>query len=71
MPALPKNAKIVLPGGAGLVGQNLVVLLKQQGYTNLVVIDKNQNNSHILQNLHPDVKVIVTDIAKPGAWRLI
>ncbi len=35
-----KNDKIILPGGAGLVGQNLVVQLKKQGYSNLIVIDK-------------------------------
>ncbi|MFZ0911758.1 MAG: hypothetical protein ABSC64_21625 [Candidatus Korobacteraceae bacterium] len=32
-----RNAKIILPGGAGLVGQNLVVQLKERGYLNIVV----------------------------------
>ncbi|HFL6939575.1 TPA: NAD(P)-dependent oxidoreductase, partial [Stenotrophomonas maltophilia] len=31
-----KNDKIVLTGAAGLVGQNLIVEMKQQGYTRLV-----------------------------------
>ena len=35
-----KNQKIILPGGAGLVGQNLVARLKAKGYTDLVVLDK-------------------------------
>ena len=34
-----KNAKIVITGAAGLVGQNLIVELEAQGYTRLVAID--------------------------------
>jgi len=36
--------KIILPGGAGLVGQNLVARLKARGYTQLVVLDKHRAN---------------------------
>ena len=32
-----KDKKIVITGGAGLVGQNLVARLKNQGYKNIVV----------------------------------
>ena len=32
--------KIILPGGAGLVGQNLVARLKEKGYSNIIVLDK-------------------------------
>lgn len=39
-----KNDKIVLTGAAGLVGQNLIVEMKQQGYTRLVAIDKHAHN---------------------------
>ncbi len=63
-----KHAKIVITGAAGLVGQNLIVELKQQGYTQLVAIDKHAHNLDILQGLHPDVRVVKADLAEPGAW---
>lgn len=64
-----KDAKIILPGGAGLVGQNLVVFLKQAGYRNLVVIDKHPYNTKILAQLHPDITVIEADLADEGDWQ--
>lgn len=64
----PRDAKIILVGGAGLVGQNLVVELKAQGYQNLVVIDKHQHNLQVLQSLHPEVEAIHGDLAEPGPW---
>lgn len=63
-----KNDKIVLTGAAGLVGQNLIVELKQQGYTQLVAIDKHAHNLDILRELHPDVRTVLADLAKPGDW---
>lgn len=64
-----KNAKIVLPGGAGLVGQNLVSQLRDRGYRNIVVIDKHQANLDILSSLHPHVTVVCADLAEPGDWQ--
>ncbi|HDS1330080.1 TPA: NAD-dependent epimerase/dehydratase family protein, partial [Stenotrophomonas maltophilia] len=58
-----KNDKIVLTGAAGLVGQNLIVEMKQQGYTRLVAIDKHAHNLEILRSLHPDVETILADLA--------
>ncbi|HEX7815150.1 NAD-dependent epimerase/dehydratase family protein [Dyella sp.] len=66
MPA--KQAKIVLTGAAGLVGQNLVVELKNQGFTQIVAIDKHAYNLGILRELHPDVVTIEADVADRGAW---
>lgn len=63
-----KTDKLVLTGAAGLVGQNLVVELKAQGYTNLVAIDKHAHNLRILRELHPDVATIHADLAEPGDW---
>ena len=63
-----KNTKIVLTGAAGLVGQNLIVELKQQGYTRLVAIDKHAHNLRILSELHPDVPTVLADLAEPGPW---
>ncbi|WP_286019423.1 NAD-dependent epimerase/dehydratase family protein [Candidatus Venteria ishoeyi] len=59
---------MVLTGGAGLVGQNLVVRLKEKGYKNLLVIDKHAHNLAILSTMHPDVSTITADLAEPGTW---
>jgi nucleoside-diphosphate-sugar epimerase len=68
MTKIDKHAKLVLTGAAGLVGQNLVVELKAQGYDNIVAIDKHTYNLEILRRLHPDVAVIEHDLAEDGAW---
>jgi len=61
--------KIILPGGAGLVGQNLVVRLKERGYNNLVVLDKHRANLEVLRQLHPDIVIEYADLAEPGNWQ--
>ncbi|WMJ67736.1 NAD-dependent epimerase/dehydratase family protein [Stenotrophomonas sp. 24(2023)] len=63
-----KHEKIVLTGAAGLVGQNLIVEMKQQGYTHLVAIDKHAHNLQMLRDLHPDVQTVLADLAEPGDW---
>lgn len=62
------DKKIILPGGAGLVGQNLIVCLKRQGYSNLVVLDKHRANLEILRQFHPDIVAEYADLAEPGEW---
>ena len=62
------TAKIILPGGAGLVGQNLIAHLKRQGHTQLVVLDKHQANLAVLRQLHPDVLAEYADLAEAGDW---
>lgn len=64
-----KNGKIILPGGAGLVGQNLVARLKALGYTNLVVLDKHKANLGVLRQTHPDIVAEYADLAEPGDWQ--
>lgn len=61
--------KIVLPGGAGLVGQNLVIRLKAAGYTDLTVIDKHAANVQVLREVHPDITVIEADVSQQGDWQ--
>jgi nucleoside-diphosphate-sugar epimerase len=61
--------KVVLPGGAGLVGQNLVARLRAKGYTDIVVIDKHEANLAILKKTQSDVVAELADVAKPGAWQ--
>jgi nucleoside-diphosphate-sugar epimerase len=63
-----RTDKIILTGAAGLVGQNLIVELKAQGYTHLVAIDKHRHNLAILRRLHPDVEAIEADLAEAGGW---
>lgn len=60
--------RILLPGGAGLVGQNLVARLKARGYANLVVLDKHSANLDILRSVHPNIAAIHADLAEPGDW---
>jgi nucleoside-diphosphate-sugar epimerase len=66
---IKKEHKILLPGGAGLVGQNLVARLKAKGYTNIVVLDKHRANLAVLQQVQPDVTVEYADLAAPGNWQ--
>jgi nucleoside-diphosphate-sugar epimerase len=60
--------KIVVTGAAGLVGQNLTLLLQQAGFTNLVVIDKHAGNLGLLARLSPNVVTVCADLAEPGDW---
>ncbi|MEP6939674.1 MAG: NAD-dependent epimerase/dehydratase family protein [Rudaea sp.] len=66
--ALPRDARIVITGAAGLVGQNLVVELKRRGYARIVAIDKHAYNLGILRDLHPEVEAVCADLAEPGDW---
>jgi len=63
-----KDKRIVLPGGAGLVGQNLVARLKDRGYSNIVVLDKHVANLKVLRQIHPDIMAIECDLSHPGDW---
>lgn len=65
---MEKDKKIVLPGGAGLVGQNLVAFLKEAGYSNIVVIDKHKKNLDILKSLHKDTVAVYGDLSEEGDW---
>ncbi|MCL2830596.1 MAG: NAD-dependent epimerase/dehydratase family protein [Betaproteobacteria bacterium] len=62
------DEKILLPGGAGLVGQNLLLCLRRLGYRNLVVLDKHRENLEILRRVHPGVVAEFADLAEPGDW---
>jgi len=60
--------KIVIPGGAGLVGQNLVARMTERGYTNLVIIDKHRQNLETLKKIQPKIIVELADLSIPGSW---
>ena len=63
-----RNKKILLPGGAGLVGQNLVARLKDKGYRDVVVLDKHRANLVVLQEVQPDIVAEYADLAESGDW---
>lgn len=65
----PDQTKVVLPGGAGLVGQNLVARLLRQGYRHIVVIDKHATNLGILAQVQPSITTVLADCAEPGPWQ--
>ena len=63
--------KIVIIGAAGLVGQNLLIKLKEIDSINtgqLVAVDKHKVNVRYLKELNPDLKVIQEDVTQPGDW---
>lgn len=62
------DTKIILPGGAGLVGQNLVARLKARGYSNITVLDKHRANLDVLRKVQPDITVAYADLAEEGEW---
>jgi nucleoside-diphosphate-sugar epimerase len=63
------NQKIILPGGAGLVGQNLVARLKEKGYKNIVVLDKHKANLTILKKTQPEIITEYADLSETGGWQ--
>jgi len=65
---VPLSDKIILCGGAGLVGQNLLNRLLDAGYTQVVVLDKHHANIEILRKLHPQVRALEVDLADAGPW---
>lgn len=63
------DRKILLLGGAGLVGHNLVARLKDKGYKNIVVLDKHRPNLAVLKLVYPEVLAEFADLAVPGEWQ--
>lgn len=63
------NKKIVLAGGAGLVGQNLAVRLKSAGYTNVVIIDHHPKNLESMASRFPEYRFIRSDLGIEGPWQ--
>ena len=61
--------RIVLPGGAGLVGQNLVARLRAKGYSHIVVLEKHRANLAVLRKLQPEITAEYADVAVPGEWQ--
>ena len=64
-----QTKRIVITGAAGLVGQNLVLQLKQLGFNRIVGIDKHPTNTQTLRDLNTDIEVIEADLAQAGLWQ--
>jgi nucleoside-diphosphate-sugar epimerase len=64
-----KKRRIVLTGGAGLVGQNLAARLKSHGYSNIIVLDKHRANLDVLRQVHPDITSLYADLSIEGDWQ--
>jgi nucleoside-diphosphate-sugar epimerase len=63
-----KSGKIVITGAAGLVGQNLVLVLQEAGRSDLVAIDKQSANLRLLGDLSPSIRLVQADLSQPGEW---
>ena len=63
------SGKLVITGAAGLVGQNLTLLLREQGYENIVCIDKHAENLALLAQLNPGARTVQADLALSGDWQ--
>ena len=63
-----KQKKVVITGAAGLVGQNLVLYLRSQGYQNIIAIDKHQTNLSILKKINPEITIVHADLSEQGEW---
>jgi nucleoside-diphosphate-sugar epimerase len=61
--------KIVITGASGLVGQNLVLLLREIGAFKVSALDKHQANLSLLGKLNPGVRIVEADLAEPGSWQ--
>ncbi|HNN86774.1 MAG: NAD-dependent epimerase/dehydratase family protein [Pseudomonadales bacterium] len=69
MPTLSLQSKIVITGAAGLVGQNLLLLLREKGYRNAVAIDRHAENLAIAAQLNPKLQTCCADLAEAGEWQ--
>jgi nucleoside-diphosphate-sugar epimerase len=68
-PGTLENLKIVITGGAGLVGQNLIIKLLAKGCKDLHVIDKSSHNLAIAAQLHSGVSFTDADLSEKGPWQ--
>ena len=67
--AFMADTKIVITGGAGLVGQNLVARLAARDCGPVTVIDKHVANCSILERQHPALRIVRADLATDHHWR--
>jgi len=66
---MDKNTRIIITGAAGSLGQNVILLLREKGYNNLLAIDVHHDNIATLRKLNPNLEIIETDLANKGSWQ--
>ncbi len=59
----------MITGAAGLVGQNLLLLLRESGYRNVLAIDRHAENLAIAAQLNPELQTQCVDLAEAGEWQ--
>ncbi len=69
MPPVSHKSLIVITGAAGLVGQNLLLLLRERGYNNLLAIDAHADNLAIAAKLNPGINTLCADLSAAGDWQ--
>lgn len=69
MSPVSHQSLIIITGAAGLVGQNLLLLLRERGYRNLLAIDAHADNLAIAARLNPGIKVLCADLSIVGDWQ--
>jgi nucleoside-diphosphate-sugar epimerase len=63
------SKSVFITGAAGLVGQNLIPMLKARPDLTIVAADKHSANTATLRRLHPEIDVIECDLSEPGEWQ--
>ena len=60
--------KIVIAGGAGFVGRNLIRIMKEDGFKSedITVLDSNMKNLKFLEK--SGVKLVLADLSQKGEW---
>ena len=57
-----------MTGGGGLVGQNLSRLLAEEGFNNLLVLDRDPVGLETLKRAMPRVETLQADLSREGDW---
>ena len=68
---MQRRNKIVITGGAGLVGQNLAIRLSQAGYHQITVLDKHAHNLDVQRQVQPHLDCRLADLAEQGNWQQV
>ncbi|MCX6741404.1 MAG: NAD(P)-dependent oxidoreductase, partial [Candidatus Parcubacteria bacterium] len=60
--------KVIITGGAGFVGKNLIRVMRNEGFNpaDITVIDKDEVNLDLVKNL--GATAVLADLATPGRW---
>jgi nucleoside-diphosphate-sugar epimerase len=65
----PDKYKLVITGGAGLVGQNLLVKMAEAQLHDVCVLDKCSHNLGIASAQHKGASFVEADLLQPGPWQ--